>query len=155
MTRARTFVAALLIAVTTSGCYGGWHLTRTIHGWNGRATNNKFVNSALTWALIIIPVYGVATVADFLVFNTIEFWTGNNPIALGPDGSARLTHQGREYQYRSVGPDQVEVYHQDVLALRYRKQDGRIVVEDGQGRRLGEMTEQAAHARAARSATVF
>lgn len=30
----------------------------------------------LTW----VPVYGVATLADALVFNSVEFWTGKNPI---------------------------------------------------------------------------
>ncbi len=31
----------------------------------------------------IIPVYGVAVLVDGVVLNTIEFWTGDNPITMG------------------------------------------------------------------------
>lgn len=32
--------------------------------------------------LWIIPVYEICLVADFLVLNTLEFWTGSNPLAM-------------------------------------------------------------------------
>ncbi len=31
----------------------------------------------------IVPIYGLAMISDALLFNTIEFWTGSNPIAMG------------------------------------------------------------------------
>lgn len=34
------------------------------------------------WILIFLPVYGAATSVDFIVLNTIEFWTGTNPMAM-------------------------------------------------------------------------
>lgn len=31
--------------------------------------------------LTIIPVYDICLLADAIVFNSIEFWTGNNPVS--------------------------------------------------------------------------
>ena len=31
----------------------------------------------------VIPVYGFAYFIDYLVLNTVEFWTGSNPLASG------------------------------------------------------------------------
>lgn len=39
-------------------------------------------------ALVIVPVYPVFTMADALVFNSIEFWTGDDPIKTAEYGSA-------------------------------------------------------------------
>ncbi len=32
---------------------------------------------------VFIPVYGVSLFVDGLIINTIEFWTGSNPVASG------------------------------------------------------------------------
>jgi len=37
--------------------------------------------------LYVVPIYPIAGLMDILVFNSIEFWTGTNPI----DGSASVT----------------------------------------------------------------
>jgi hypothetical protein len=73
---------AMLTASTITGCYGKFNLTRKIYDANGQVSD-KFLRSGLTWVLVIIPVYGVAALVDFVVFNTVEFWTGSNPVALG------------------------------------------------------------------------
>lgn len=66
-------LAALLTVV--AGCFGQFRLTRTVYEFNARV-ENKFVRSIATWALVIIPVYEVAAIVDFLVLNVIEFWGG-------------------------------------------------------------------------------
>ncbi len=41
--------------------------------------------------LAFFPVYGLCLFVDAIVFNTIEFWTGDNPMAINtvaPDGTA-------------------------------------------------------------------
>lgn len=65
-----------------TGCYGKFQLTRKVYEINSNV-QDKFLRSAVTWAFVIIPVYGVAALLDFVLFNTVEFWTGKNPIALG------------------------------------------------------------------------
>lgn len=63
------------------GCYGSFGLTKKLYKWNG-SVGNKFIQSGLMWVLIILPVYSATTFIDFVVLNTIEFWTGSNPITM-------------------------------------------------------------------------
>lgn len=75
-------LAAILAFSTLSGCYGKFNLTRKIYHANGEISD-KFLRSGATWVMVIIPIYGVAALVDFVLFNTIEFWSGTNPVALG------------------------------------------------------------------------
>ena len=74
-------VVFLLVAVLLSGCYGSFKLTKSLHEWNG-TVGDKFVNELVFLAFVIVPVYEVATLADALVLNTIEFWGGQNPMSM-------------------------------------------------------------------------
>ncbi len=76
-----TLVFAIVLSLLT-GCYGKFQLTRKVYEINSQV-KDKFLRSATTWAFVIIPVYGVAALLDFVLFNTVEFWTGKNPIAMG------------------------------------------------------------------------
>jgi hypothetical protein len=76
------FAAAVLIASSMlfSSCFGSFSLTKKVYTFN-KGVGDKFVNELVFLALNIIPVYDIAVFADAVVFNTIEFWTGSNPIA--------------------------------------------------------------------------
>jgi hypothetical protein len=63
-----------------SSCIGSFTLTNKVLAWN-KTAGNKFVNEAVFVCFNIIPVYSVAIFADAVVLNTIEFWTGSNPVA--------------------------------------------------------------------------
>lgn len=69
------------VIVTLTGCYGSFAAWHNIHKYNGEVSNNKFAQEAVFLILNIIPVYGVAALLDVLLFNTIEFWSGDNPLA--------------------------------------------------------------------------
>ena len=69
----------LAVAMTTAGCFGPFNLTRRLYQWNqqvGAKWEREFMFILLAWA----PVYGVSVLADAVVFNSMEFWTGNNPV---------------------------------------------------------------------------
>ena len=74
--------AGLLLASTTlaSGCYGPFNLTQRLWNWNGKVTGNKWANEGIFLVCAILPVYAICTLADAIIFNSIEFWTGDNPI---------------------------------------------------------------------------
>jgi hypothetical protein len=80
MKRLAASLALVLVASSVGACYGKFALTDKVYQWNGHATDNKFANSALMWALLIIPVYEVTFLADFWVLNPIEVVTGSNPV---------------------------------------------------------------------------
>lgn len=70
-------------AIALTGCYGQNALFNKIHDWNG-TLGNKWLNSIVHFFLCIIPVYGISLfLIDGLVLNTVEFWTGSNPLASG------------------------------------------------------------------------
>lgn len=75
-----------LLAVMLSGsllfssCIGSFGLFNRLNSWN-QSVGTKFVNELVFLAFNILPVYGVAYFADALVINSIEFWSGSNPMA--------------------------------------------------------------------------
>ena len=86
--RLRRYVCLGLLAAMAPlalSCYGHFPLTRAVYRMNGDVgkslgedqTARKLVQSVVMWVLVIIPVYGVAIVADVVVLNLIEFWTGD------------------------------------------------------------------------------
>ncbi len=72
-------VAASLVSTS---CIGSFSLTNKLLSWN-QTVGNKFVNELVFFAFWILPVYEVSGLADLLVLNSIEFWSGENPVAKG------------------------------------------------------------------------
>lgn len=75
-------VLALAASMISTSCIGSFSLTKKLLSWNN-TISNKFVNELVFFAFWFIPVYEVSALADVLVFNSIEFWSGNNPVACG------------------------------------------------------------------------
>lgn len=74
-------VCLLCGSLLLSSCIGSFNLTKRVLTWNRSISNEKFVNELVFIALNIVPVYPVAVMADALVLNSVEFWTGENPMA--------------------------------------------------------------------------
>ena len=74
-------VSTLLLAATllTTSCIGSFGLFNKLLSWNKTATDSKFLNEIIF--LILSPAYAICGTADVVVLNTIEFWTGDNPMA--------------------------------------------------------------------------
>lgn len=76
----------LLVAATLAGsmmftsCIGSFGLTNKLLSWN-RSIDSKFVNEFVFIVFHIVPVYEISCIADILVLNSIEFWSGSNPVA--------------------------------------------------------------------------
>lgn len=75
-------ICTLCGALTLPSCIGSFGLTNKLLTWN-RHIDNKFVNELVFFAFWILPVYEVSGLADLLVLNSIEFWSGSNPVAQG------------------------------------------------------------------------
>lgn len=81
--RALALVLAASLGTFSVGCFGKFALVRAIYKAND-SIGNKFAKSLVTWVFVIVPVYAVAALIDFVIFNLIEFWGGSNPIGSGP-----------------------------------------------------------------------
>lgn len=65
--------------IITPSCIGSFSLTNRLLGWN-KTVGSKFVNELVFFAFWVLPVYEVSCLADLLVLNSIEFWSGRNPM---------------------------------------------------------------------------
>lgn len=74
--------AMLMLAATMSmsmtSCIGSFALTNRVLSWN-KTVSSKFINEVVFFAFWVLPVYEVTSLADLVVLNSIEFWSGSNP----------------------------------------------------------------------------
>ena len=137
----RGIALALLLGFVpvASACFGSFNLTRRVYQFNKSVAADKWVR----WLVFIAvsPIYPAAATVDLLFANTLEFWTGDNPITaklepgsvVGPDGAvvslvpvesgARIVVTETSGAVRSVtllreAPGVVAVYDADGALLR-------------------------------------
>ncbi len=99
---------ALLLSgsMLTTSCIGSFTLTNKLLAWN-RSVGGKVVNELVFIGFWILPVYEVSALADLLVINSIEFWSGSNPMASGKkvidgqDGRYMVECDGKGYTITS------------------------------------------------------
>jgi hypothetical protein len=80
MKKTSLLVSAALAVLLCAGCIGPNKAFRGLNSWNTRATDSKWWNEVIHIGLWVVPVYEVVLGADLVIFNSIEFWGGNNPI---------------------------------------------------------------------------
>ena len=140
-------VSAVLLAATllTSSCVGSFSLFNKLAGWNKGATGNKFLNELIF--ILISPAYAVCSVADVLVLNTIEFWTGSNPVAQRVGTTQEITGKDGKLYAKMTLPVTIEDATMNVEAVFGEKpaagingitttQNGKVEVYNVNGVRL-------------------
>lgn len=99
-------VLSLAGTMMFSSCIGKFALTNKLLAWN-QQVGSKFVNELVFFAFWVLPVYEVSALADILVINSIEFWSGSNPMACGKtvidgqDGRYLVECDGKGYTITS------------------------------------------------------
>lgn len=77
----RTIALILILTVlllSMASCAGKFSLSHKLLNWN--LSLNKWLGSFLLFIFIVIPVYGVCLLIDWVILNVIEFYSGKNPI---------------------------------------------------------------------------
>jgi hypothetical protein len=101
----KRIVAAIMVGsflTVTTACYGPFNLTRNVYQWNsnikgGSEVNEKWMKEFVFFGMVIIPVYMFSALLDAFIFNSIQFWSGSNPIKAndaGGDGATRVVRLG-------------------------------------------------------------
>ncbi len=151
LVKVMTLVTLLSFAVGATGCYGSFNLLRTVYKFNGdiKASDDKKVNgviqSLVMVVLWIVPVYGIATLADALVVNTVEFWTGKNPVKVDAEPVIRTVERGENryvqaFSRTAAGKEmRIEHYRQGGLASTFvvRQEENSPTVTGDLSRRDG------------------
>jgi len=55
-------------------------MTNTVYDWN--TSMDKWISELVFLVLVVIPVYGITLFIDAVILNSIEFWTGSNPMSM-------------------------------------------------------------------------
>ena len=137
-------VSLVAVAFGISGCYGPFYLTRKVWKFNGEVSDNKWVVEIVHLICLALPVYSIAGAADGLIFNSIEFWTGNNPLAEasadGVKATRRIVRGDTDYLLKRVaGPAGDELVIEQSRrgrpgeVLRFQRQGDHMVALNGEG----------------------
>ena len=71
----------LIFSLFQTGCIGSFKMTNSLYDWN-TSLDGKFTQEVVFLAFVIIPVYEVTLFIDGVILNSIEFWTGDNPMSM-------------------------------------------------------------------------
>jgi hypothetical protein len=85
MKKLKTIALALIfifVTLSQQSCIGSFQLTKNLYEWNTTQMGSKWASEVVFLAFLIVPVYSVTLLADGIVLNAIEFWTGDNPLAM-------------------------------------------------------------------------
>lgn len=103
MNKVKSFLLAIVfltVSLSQFSCIGSFQLTNNLYSWNKNDVSGKWGQELVFLAFIVIPVYSVALLADGIVLNSIEFWTGRNPLAMdhGETDSKIVQHGDNIYR---------------------------------------------------------
>ncbi len=140
----RLMVGMLALGLFVNGCYGPFYLVRKVHKFNGEVSDNKWIVEVVYLVATWLPVYGIAGLADAIIFNSIEFWTGKNPMAnanvRGISPTKRIVRGDTESVFKRVStPDGdqlvIEQYQhgRPAASLRLIRQGGAMVALNNGG----------------------
>jgi hypothetical protein len=136
-TRLIAVVVVIAMLFNLVGCYGSFALTKKVYDWNG-TIGDKWINTVVMWILMFVPVYNVAGFIDIVVLNTIEFWTGSNPVTMneGDQSVKYASNDGKTYKFvmtknninilETIGPDAGKS-----ININYSPETGNWTMNDG------------------------
>jgi hypothetical protein len=76
----RQAVLAIALAALSVGCLGRGGLNGRVKEFNLETVENRYAREGIFLGLQVLWVYRVCSVLDLFVFNSIEFWSHDNPI---------------------------------------------------------------------------
>ncbi len=71
-------VGTAMIVASLSGCVGSNAVTAKLMEFNVKVVDNRYARAGVNF--LLAPVYGITIAADYVVINSLEFWTGKNPL---------------------------------------------------------------------------
>ncbi len=101
-TSIKALICLLTGSVLYSSCIGSFSLFNQYAEWQRTMSDNKYVNAVVGFVLMpfVVPV---CLLADTLVLNSIEFWSGENPVASNVGKTQKVMGtDGRYYAVKTL-----------------------------------------------------
>lgn len=100
MHKPKLWLAGALLALVCASCLGANHATGHMFKWNGEI-ENRWGRSVVF--VVTLPVYAIFGIGDLLIFNSIQWWSGTNPISSpGNAGQGSAIRVGTEIPLEPV-----------------------------------------------------
>lgn len=80
------------LPLVTASCIGRFELTRKVYQFNREVDPNKWIQWLAFLVLNVVPVYGFAVMIDAIFANSVEFWTGENPVTAAGGSERRVVN---------------------------------------------------------------
>lgn len=113
MKKIKSFILTAMLIGTLlfqTGCIGSFQLTNNLYDWNTTQINGEWGQEVVFLAFLIIPVYEVCLLADGLVLNSIEFWTGDNPLTMkAGEKDSKIVQKGGEIYRLTAEQNRVHI----------------------------------------------
>ena len=137
-----TLALCTFLPVALSGCFGRFELTRKVYKFNKEVSPDKWIQWLAFLLITIVPIYGVAVLFDAVVANSVEFWTGKNPVT----ADMQRTFHGENGEVAVVTYRTDGIMDMDLTAangerhfVRLMREQQSIVAVDTEGRFLARV----------------
>jgi hypothetical protein len=135
MKRKGFFLGAVAGTLLLSSCTGSFQLTQKLHTWQ-TSFDDKWVDELAFLGCYLLPVYGVTTLVDAIVFNSIEFWKGENPLVT----TKTITKGGQTAKLAFQEDGKVRVETEDGQVFFLEKKGNTVVSTDKEGHMVASQT---------------
>lgn len=88
-------------SIMFSSCIGSFQLTSKLKKFND-GIGSKWVNELVFVAFCIVPVYELSALADVLVLNSIEFWSGKKALADAGETKIIKNSKGQDIEVKTL-----------------------------------------------------
>ena len=98
---AKLSVMMVAFSIMFSSCIGSFQLTSKLRNFND-GIGSKWVNELVFVAFCIVPVYELSALADVLVLNSIEFWSGKKTLADAGETKIIKNSKGQDVEVKTL-----------------------------------------------------
>ena len=134
----KVFACLMAGAMLMNSCVGSFSLFNKYADWQRNMTNSKFINAIV--GFVLMPIVGSVTIViDWFILNTIEFWSGDNPVAKNAGKTQQVMgSDGRYYAVKTL-IDGYEITTPDDQMVKFvydKQNDAWMQVQNGETKEM-------------------
>ena len=96
---ARVTALTFALLLGASGCFGTFSTLHKVYQWNRSVDPSKWAQYGVWVATMVVPIYPSAAIFDMIFANSVEFWSGKNPMASDAETRTIHTQDGEDVSF--------------------------------------------------------
>jgi hypothetical protein len=106
---ARVIALTLACSLGASGCFGTFSTLHRVYEWNRSVDPNKYAQWGVWVATMVVPIYPSAVIFDMIFANSVEFWSGKNPMSAESASRTIHTADGQDLSFAPRPDGKIDV----------------------------------------------